>query len=69
MAVDMEWPKLIFASAEELQNKRFQEILKNLKSSLNANLELIVIDESHTIETWTRARYNMAIHTVNLMYK
>ena len=56
VSVDTEWPKLIFASAEELENKRFREVLKDPKSSLNANLELVVIDESHTIETWTGAR-------------
>ncbi|XP_031558324.1 uncharacterized protein LOC116294801, partial [Actinia tenebrosa] len=43
--------KLIFASAEEIQNPEFRKLLKNPNSILNTSLELIVIDESHTTET------------------
>jgi superfamily II DNA helicase RecQ len=49
-------PQLIFASAEEVKGKAFQQILKDPKSSLNISLELIVVDESHTVETWTGER-------------
>jgi len=49
-------PKLIFASAEEVTEKNFHRVLKDQNSALNKQLELIVVDESHTIETWTGAR-------------
>ena len=49
-------PKLIFASAEEVQGIAFQRLLKDSKSFLHTNLDLVVVDESHTVETWTGAR-------------
>ena len=47
--------KLIFASAEEVAstNSNFQEVLKNHESPLHQKVELIVVDESHTVQTWT----------------
>lgn len=44
---------LIFASGEEALSKNFLESLKREGSPLHDNLAAIVVDESHTIETWT----------------
>ena len=52
----LEFPeKLIFDSAEEVAstNFNFQEVLKNHELPLHQKVELIVVDESHTVETWT----------------
>ena len=48
--------ELLFSSAETVLDKRFLDILKDPDTSLNRNLSLIVIDESHTVETWTGQR-------------
>ena len=49
--------QLLFASAEEvLQNKGFLSSLKNEKTVFHQNLAAVVVDESHTIETWTGKR-------------
>ena len=47
--------KLIFASIEEVAstNSNFQEVLKSHESPLYQKIELIVVDESHPVETWT----------------
>ena len=45
--------ELLFSSAETVLDKRFLDILKDPDTSLNRNLSLIAIDESHTVETWT----------------
>ena len=42
--------ELLFSSAETVLDKRFLDILKDPDMSLNRNLSLIVIDESHTVE-------------------
>ena len=49
----LEIAKLVFASAEEVTNPKFQKELKNNKSQIHNQLELIVVDESHTVDTWT----------------
>lgn len=44
-------PDIIFASAEAVSLKPFRESLKRTR-----NVHAIVIDESHTVETWTGKR-------------
>jgi len=48
--------RLLFASAEEALAKSFLESLKKEGSTLHDNLAAIVVDESHTVETWTGKR-------------
>ena len=48
--------RLLFASAEEALAKSFLEALKREGNSLHDNLAAIVVDESHTVETWTGKR-------------
>jgi len=47
---------LLFASAEEALAKCFLDSLKREGNSIHDNLAAIVVDESHTIETWTGKR-------------
>ena len=47
---------LLFASAEEALEKRFLQSLKREGNVLHDNLAAIVVDESHTVETWTGKR-------------
>ena len=37
--------------------KSFRDILKDPSSPLHQKIAAIVIDESHTVETWTGKRY------------
>ncbi|XP_068723689.1 ATP-dependent DNA helicase RecQ-like [Montipora capricornis] len=45
--------QLLFAPAEEVINNRSLEILKEDGTALHRNLAAVVVDESHTVETWT----------------
>ena len=49
-------PQFIYASAESVIEKAFLDGLKNSRSAIHQSLSLIVVDESHTIETWTGKR-------------
>ncbi|XP_022809537.1 ATP-dependent helicase SGS1-like [Stylophora pistillata] len=49
--------QLIFGSAETAIEKPFLDILKDNCSSLDRKLAAVVVDESHTVETWTGKRY------------
>ena len=51
--------RVVFASAEEVLHNDFQRILKNRNSKFHEALELLVVDESHTVETWTGKRFVM----------
>ena len=53
------WPQLILATAEDIQRLYVRACLKDTSSLLHKNLELIVVDESHTVETWTGLRYSV----------
>ena len=54
--------QLVFASAEDaLQRKEFLASLKLDSSPLHNNLTAVVIDECHTIETWTGKRYRQSL--------
>ncbi|CAB3976777.1 probable ATP-dependent DNA helicase [Paramuricea clavata] len=46
-------PQFIYCSAENCINKDFLDMLKDDGSQLHKSVEAIVVDESHTIETWT----------------
>ncbi|XP_068697016.1 probable ATP-dependent DNA helicase RecS [Montipora foliosa] len=48
--------QLLFSSAENALDKEFLEILKK-NSRFQSSLAAIVVDESHTVETWTGKRY------------
>ena len=48
--------QLIFGSAEDVLDTKFIAVLKNDRMRLHQNLVAIVIDESHTVETWTGRR-------------
>ena len=44
--------QVIFASAEQALSKEFRDLLKDESSEFRKNLSLVVVDKSHTIETW-----------------
>ena len=44
--------QVIFASAEQVLSKEFRDLLKDESSEFRKNLSLVVVDKSHTIETW-----------------
>ena len=44
---------IILSSAEEALSAKFQNKLKDATSQLHQRLSCIVVDESHTIETWS----------------
>ena len=48
--------RLLFASAEKALSKTFLDSLKKEGNSLHDNLAAIVVDECHTVETWTGKR-------------
>ena len=45
--------QLVFSSAERVMEKDFKNLLKDSSSTLHNNVSIIVVDESHTVETWT----------------
>ena len=49
--------QLIFASAEEILEKSFLDRLKKSNTLLHQNLAVLIVDESHTVETWTGQRF------------
>ena len=49
--------QLIFASAEEILEKPFLGRLKKTNTPLHQNLAALIVDESHTVETWTAQRF------------
>jgi superfamily II DNA helicase RecQ len=55
-AFDDQLPQLIFAMAEDVQCFKFQNYLKDETKALHNNLELLVVDESHTVEIWKGKR-------------
>ncbi|KAM7434696.1 3 flap structured DNA binding [Porites harrisoni] len=48
--------KLIYASAEQALSSEFLSLLKDDSSELKKSLSLIVVDESHTVETWGKGK-------------
>lgn len=49
--------KIAFASAELVRKQSFRDVLKDPNSPIHQNIVAIVVDESHTVETWTGKRY------------
>ena len=49
--------QLVFSSAERVMEKDFKNMLKDTSSTLHNNVCIIVVDESHTVETWTGKRF------------
>ena len=47
---------LLFASAEEVLDKKFLSSVKKPNTNFHDNLAAIIVDESHTVETWTGKR-------------
>lgn len=56
-SVVKEPPQFIFSSAEKVLEKRFLDGLKS-KTVLHEAVSAIVVDECHTVETWTGKRYS-----------
>lgn len=48
--------KIVFATAGKVKEKPFRAMLMDSKSKLHRNISAIVVDESHTVETWTGKR-------------
>lgn len=49
--------QLIFASAEEILEKPILDRLKKSNTLLHQNLAALIVDESHTVETWSGPRF------------
>ena len=56
-ASDRDTHQIVFTSAEHVVSKKFTEMLKDRSSRLHNALELLVVDESHTVEMWTGKRF------------
>ena len=56
-AILKDLPHFIYASAEKVLEERFLRALKDFSSELHKRIPLIVVDESHTVETCTGKRY------------
>ena len=54
---DLEGFELIFGSAEEVLASDFLSALRESESTLKVAIEAVLVDESHTVETWTGERY------------
>ena len=48
---------IMFSSAELVMEKTFKNVFKDSSSLLHKNVCGIVVDESHTVETWTGKRF------------
>lgn len=49
--------QLIFAFAEEILEKPILDLLKKSNTLLHQNLAALIVDESHTVETWSGLRF------------
>ena len=58
--------KIMYASAEMARKNSFRDVLKDPSSPLHQNIAAIVVDESHTVETWTGKRYGLVFTQCNL---
>ena len=50
-------PQLLFLSAGKALESEFKGIIKDPSSKVHRQLELLVVDESHTVEIWTWKRF------------
>jgi superfamily II DNA helicase RecQ len=60
--------QLLFGSAEEVLDERFLSFLKN-ETRFQESIVALVIDESHTIETWTTYKERHAGNISKLNFK
>ena len=49
-------PQFLYCTAEMATDKRFLDILKDKNSALHAAVSAIVVDECHTVDSWTAGR-------------
>ena len=54
--------EIVLSSAEETLKKEFVDVLKNTASKLHQQLCCVVVNESHTVETWTEKRLCKTIY-------
>ena len=47
---------IVYESAEAVMDKEFLNSLKSQQSLFNANLVTCIVDETHTVKTWTGLR-------------
>ena len=50
-------PQFIYCTAEKAIDKDYLERLKDNMGKLHKSIAAVVIDETHTVETWTEKRY------------
>ena len=50
-------PQFIYTTAEQAIDRKFIEEMKNMTSVLHRSIAAVVVDESHTVETWGSKRY------------
>ena len=55
--------QIVFASAEHVLSKKFTEMLRDKSSQIHSALELLLVDESHTVEMWTGKRFEKYVCT------
>ena len=60
---DRDKHQTVFASAEHVLSKKFTEMLRDRSSQIRSALELLVVDESHTVEMWTGKRFEKYVCT------
>ena len=49
-------PEFIYAAAENALDNNFLKSLKDPNTKLHQSVSLIVVDESHTVQTWSGKR-------------
>ena len=60
---DRDKHQIVFASAEHALSKKFTEMLRDRLSQICSALELLVVDESHTVEMWTGKSFEKYVCT------
>ena len=48
--------EFIYCSAEQALETRFLDALKDQNSKIHQRISIVVVEESHTVETWTGMR-------------
>ena len=57
--------QLVFASEEEIISMSFLSPLKKIDTPLHQQLCAIIVDGSHTVETWTGQRFDFNLNNSN----
>ena len=50
-------PQFIYSTTEQAIDRKFMQEMKNITSVLHCSIAVVVVDESHTVETWGGQRY------------